>query len=71
MPQLLSKPFVKMFTLVGEGPLKNQQQENIEFIARTYDWINSHGGRWLKQTKDWRYFAGESGNSNPMNITPS
>ena len=58
----LRNPFVPLFTLVPNGQLESEvNEETIQFIAHTYDWINSHGGAWLKGAQEWEYFAGESG----------
>jgi len=62
-----NRPFVKLFTLIPGGPLKDTSDRNIQFIASTYGWINSHGGFWLKSTHPHlgphvgtEYFAGQS-----------
>lgn len=62
-PTKMDRPFVKLFTLMREGPLNDTSDKTIEYIARNYDWINGHGGSWLKPVHPdgrWEYFAGPS-----------
>ncbi len=60
-PQPMKKPFVKLFTLIGAGTLKDTSDSAIEAIARNHGWINSHAGYWLKPTDPlWAYPFGPS-----------
>jgi len=47
-PKPLDHSYVKLFTLVMAGPLKDSSQQHLEYIAKNYQWINSHGGEWLR-----------------------
>lgn len=62
VPKPLEKPYVQLFTLIGPGKLQDVSDKQIEFIANTYGWINSHGGYWLKPTMpdNWEYPFGPS-----------
>lgn len=43
-------PYPKTWLLLPWGELADQSQENIERIAASYDWINTHGGSWFGET---------------------
>lgn len=61
-PQRAERPYLKLFTLVGEGQLAAEVTgENIRFIAATYGWVNSHGGEWQRGGRLPEYFTGRSG----------
>lgn len=47
-PVPADRPYVKLFTLIPGGALAEEvTDENLQFIAKNYFWINSHGGDWL------------------------
>ena len=62
----MDKPYVKLFTLTGKGVMKFSD-EQIEFLAKNYGWINTHAGMWAKspdapiESPNWRYPFGKSG----------
>jgi hypothetical protein len=59
-PKPAERPFVKLFTKIGPGPLPDTSDGAIRYIGTNYGWINSHGGAWLKPDKIWQLFAGPS-----------
>jgi hypothetical protein len=67
-PKPAETAYVKLFTLLGAQPYNDASDDVIEFIARNYAWINSHGGSWLRPAYEQgrtrekpALFAGPSG----------
>jgi hypothetical protein len=62
-PKAGTRPYVKLFALTGNGKPEDTSEDRVRWIARTFGWINSHGGGWLKPSHPdaWQYFAGRSG----------
>lgn len=62
--ELDQRPYVKLFTFTSPGTVGEITQEQIEWIANTYSWINSHGGSWILPVEahtiesHWEYVAG-------------
>ena len=61
-PAPSDRPFVKLLAVYGPGKLDDASEEQVRHIGRTFGWINSHGGSWLRTSyPKWEYMAGKSG----------